>query len=466
MGIRLLLGICNKINLRCAPRISTLILLVALATSWSSSRVSAQGLALIRDTEIENTIRVYTAPLFRAAGLDASAVRIHLVNDPRLNAFVAGGMRIFIHTGLLTTADHPGQVIGVLAHETGHITGGHLSRIKEGLKAATAQSIIATILGGAAAAAAGRPEGIGAAVLGGATVGQRSILAYTRGHEQAADQAAIRFLDGSGQSSRGLLEFMTILKREEGIYGASGDPYTRSHPLTEDRIRFIRNHIERSQYSDVPIAPELLEAHNRMRGKILGFLNPPIDTLRRYNASDTSMEANYARTVAYMKLTETQKALAILDPLIEKTPKDPFLHELRGDILRDAGRTQEAATEYRKAIEILPWAALIRLSLAQTQIANNDPKELDATVANIKEAIRYESEIPRAWRQLATAYGRQQKHGLVSHALAEEALLKGDIGTAAQRAKRAMRLLPNGSAEWIRAQDIELQVKRLKKDKK
>jgi predicted Zn-dependent protease len=198
----------------------------------------------------------------------------------------------------------------------------------------------------------------------------------------------------------------------------------------------------------------------------LGFLNPPVDTLRRYKASDSSMEANYARTVAYMKLNETQKALAILDPLIEKTPKDPFLHEMRGDILRDAGRTQEASTAYRKAIEILPWAALIRLSLAQMQIAVNDPKELDATVANIKEAIRYESEIPRAWRQLATAYGRQQKHGLVSHALAEEALLKGDIRTAAERAKRAMRLLPNGSAQWIRAQDIELQAKRLKKDKK
>ncbi len=462
MGIRPLLGICNKITLRCAPRLSALILLVALAISWSSSRVSAQGFSLIRDTEIENTIRVYTAPLFRAAGLDASSVRLHLVNDARLNAFVAGGMRIFIHTGLLTTASHPGQVIGVMAHEIGHITGGHLARIQEGLKAATAQSIIATILGGAAAAAAGRPEGIGAAVLGGGTIGQRSILAYTRDHEQAADQAALRYLDGSRQSSRGLLEIMMILKREEGIYGASLDPFIRSHPLTENRIRFIQNHIEQSEFSDVPIPDDLMAAHYRMRGKILGFLDPPIDTLRRYDASDPSMEAKYARTVAYMKLNETEKALAILDPLIDATPQDPFLHELRGDILRDAGRPQEAAAEYQKAIEILPWAALIRLSLAQTQIAINDPNELDATVANIKEAIRYEAEIPRAWRQLAIAYGRQQKHGLVSHALAEEALLKGDIRTARERATRAMRLLPNGSAEWIRSQDIELQAKRLK----
>ena len=439
-----------------------LVLLVAIVT-LAANRASAQGLALIRDTEIENTIRVYSAPLLRAAGLDPSAVQIHIVNDQRLNAFVAGGMRIFVHTGLLTTAQHPGQVIGVLAHEIGHISGGHLSRIKEGLKAATAQSVIAAILGGAAAAASGQPEGIAAAVGVGAAVGQRSILKYTRGMEQAADQAAINFLDTTGQSSRGLLEFMEILKAQEGIYGAGGDPYTRSHPLTVDRIRFVQNHVEKSRFSDVPIAPDLIAAHERMRGKLNGFLDLPANTLNRYRADDQGLEAQYARAIAHMKLSDTETSLSVLDPLIAKSPKDPFLHELRGDILRDAGRTREAGDSYRKAIEILPWAALIRLSLAQTQLAVNDPNDLNEIVANVREAIRYEPRIPRAWRQLATAYGRLNQQGLVSHALAEEAILKGDSRSAIRFAKRAMAALPEGSAEWIRAQDIELEAQRLKK---
>ncbi len=427
-------------------------------------RASAQGVSLIRDTEIENTIRVYTAPLFRAAGIDISSVQIYLVRDQRLNAFVAGGMKIFIHTGLLQEATDPSQVIGVLAHEIGHITGGHLSRIKEGLRAATAQMIIASVLGSAAAAAAGRPEGIGAAILGGSEVGQRSILSYTRGMEQAADQAGVKFLDASHQSARGLLTFMKKLQAEEAMYGSPRDAYGSSHPLTADRIRFMENHVAHSPYSDVPTPPDLIAAHARMHGKLNGFLNDPADTLRRSKADDPSMEAKYARAIAFMKQNDTADALAILDPLIAQSPKDPFLHELRGDVLRDAGRPREAMESYKAAVAILPWAALIRISLAQTQIELNEQPLLQEAVVNLKEAIRYESQVPHAWRQLAIAYGRMDKHGLVSHALAEEAMLNGDYRNAGRLALRAMKVLPNGSPEWLRAQDIEIQAQRIKKE--
>ncbi|MCG8547463.1 MAG: M48 family metalloprotease [Alphaproteobacteria bacterium] len=440
-------------------------LLLAVALLCVPTHSSARGLSLIRDTEIENTIRVYSAPLFRAAGIDASSVQIYLVNDHRLNAFVAGGMRIFIHTGLLSTAKSPGQVIGVLAHEIGHISGGHLSRLQEGLKAATAQSIIATILGGAAAAAAGRADGIGAAVIGGSSIGQRSLLSYTRGMEQAADQAAVRFLDGSGQSSRGLLEFMEILRSQEGIYGVGQDPYLRSHPLTADRIRFVQNHVDNSPLANVPDPAPLIAAHKRMRGKLNGYLDPPADTLRRYDANSNEVEARYARSIAYMKSNEPDKALAIADSLIKQSPKDPFFVELRGDILRDAARTREAMETYEKAIALVPWAALIRISLAQTQLELNDPAMLKDTVANVREAIRYEPQVPRAWRQLATAYGRMDKLGLASHALAEEAMLRGDLRGAMRHAKRAMQLLPNGSAEWIRSQDLQIEAERVKKER-
>lgn len=441
-----------------------LLFLLTVAVFIVPGRAGAQGIAIVRDTEIENTIRLYTAPVFRAAGIDISTVQIFLVNDPNLNAFVAGGMKIFVHTGLLTAAKTPNQVVGVLAHETGHITGGHLARIREGLRAATTQAIIASVLGGAAAVAGGRPEGIGAAILGGSDVGQRSLLSYTRGMEQAADQAGVNFLEGSQLSSRGLLEFMQKLQAEEGTYGVGGDPYLRSHPLTSDRIRFVQNHVAHSPYSDAKTPPDQLAAHARMHGKLNGFIDPPAQTLQRYKADDPSMEAKYARAIAYMKISETGKALAILDPLIARSPKDPFLHELRGDILRDAGRSREAMASYQAAVAILPWAALIRVSLAQVQLELNDNSLLDPAVTNIKEAIRYESQMPRAWRQLAIAYGRQDRHGLVSHALAEEAILTGDYVTAHRLSVRAMKVLPNGSAEWLRAQDIEFQAKRAKED--
>ena len=439
-----------------------LVLLLTAVVLLAPGRASAQGIPIVRDTEIENTIRVYMAPVFRAAGIDISSVQIILVKDQNLNAFVAGGMKIFIHTGLLTAATTPAQVIGVLAHETGHITGGHLSRIREGLRAATTQMIIASVLGGAAAAASGNPQGIGAAILGGSEIGQRSLMSYTRGMEQAADQAGVKFLDASHQSSRGMLEFMKKLQSEEGNVGVGSDPYLRSHPLTADRIRFLENHVAHSPYSDAATPPDLIAAHARMHGKLNGFIDPPASTLQRYGADDPSMEAKYARSIALMRLSETDRSLGIIDPLIAASPKDPFLHELRGDILRDAGRNRDAMESYKTAVAILPWAALIRISLAQTQLELNDKALLREAVANIKEAIRYESQVPRAWRQLAIAYGRMDNHGLVSHALAEEAILNGDFATAKRLAVRAMKVLPQGSPEWLRSQDIEFEAKRLK----
>jgi predicted Zn-dependent protease len=449
-----------------AKRLIGLVFAAALTVAFSllPGRASAQGIPLIRDTEIENTIRVYIAPVLQAAGIDISSVQIYLVKDQRLNAFVAGGMKIFIHTGLLQEAADPAQVIGVLAHETGHIVGGHLSRIKDGLRAATTQAIIASVLGGAAAVAAGRPEGIGAAILGGSEVGQRSLLSYTRGMEQAADQAGVKFLEQSHQSARGLLDFMQKLQSEETLYGSERDPYLRSHPLTADRIQFVENHVAHSRYSNVPTPPDLIAAHARMHGKLNGFLNAPVDTMRRYKEEDPSMEAKYARSIAYMKQNETEKAIAVLDPLIAQSPKDPFLHELRGDILRDAGRARDAMASYKAAVDIIPWAALIRMSLAQTQIEINERALLQEAVVNLKEAIRYEPQVPHAWRQLAIAYGRMEKHGLVSHALAEEAILKGDYRTAGRLSQRAMKVLPQGTPEWLRSQDIDIEAKRLKKE--
>lgn len=429
--------------------------MVCLALITLSSQTSARGISLIRDTEIENTIRVFSAPIFDAAGLQASDIQIHIVNDPTLNAFVAGGQRLFINTGLLMRADHAGQVIGVIAHETGHISGGHLLRLQESLRNSTATSILTLVLGGLAAVASGQPEAAGAVIAGGASVQQRSLLSYTRSMEQAADQAAANYLEEAGYSGEGLLEFLGTLSGQELLTTESQDPYTRSHPLTRDRIEFMRNHVAASNFSNKPLPEDIREAHDRMRAKLKGFINPPSRTLREYKATNPSFSARYARAVAFKKLHKIDEALALLDGLLEDSPNDPFLYELQGDILQDAGRVSESVPPYRKAVEILPWAALIRINMAQSLLELNDDTASVEALENLQQALRYEPEIPLLWRLLATAYSRADDQAHVMLALAEEAILIGKRSEARQRATRAMDLLPEGSASWVRAQDIQ-----------
>ncbi len=427
-----------------------------------SGQTSARAISLIRDTEIENTIRVFSAPLFDAAGLEAADIQIHIVNDSALNAFVAGGQRLFINTGLLMRAEHAGQVIGVIAHETGHISGGHLVRLQESLNGSTAKSILTLVLGGLAAVATGQPEAAGAVIAGGASVQQRSLLSYTRSMEQAADQAAASFLEEAGYSGRGLMEFLGTLSGQELLSVESQDPYLRSHPLTRDRIEFMRSHVAASQYSDEPYPDNVLRAHDRMRAKLKGFINPPSRTLREYKADDPSFSARYARAIAYKEMHQIDKSLAIIDALIAGAPNDPFLYELKGDVLQDAGRVAESIPPYSKAVEILPWAALIRINLAQSQLEAKDLALGDLALDNLQQAVRYEPEIPLAWRLLATAYARKDDQPNVMLALAEEAILTGKQSEARQRSKRAMDRLPKGSASWFRAQDIHNAAKKKK----
>lgn len=422
------------------------------------SPAAAQG--LIRDTEIENTIRVYTAPIFKAAGLDPSVVRIHLVNDPSLNAFVANGQRIYIHTGLLMRAEDPGEVIGVLAHETGHITGGHLARFGDGLADAQNANLLALLLGIPAAVLTGRGDVAAAALSLGSQIGTRQFLSYTRANEQSADQAGVDFLDKAGISSKGLLEFMELLTREEKLYVENPNPYTRTHPLSTDRVEFIRNHLENSELKDVELAPSYKVLHERMRAKLRGFILPPHQTYRLYPEEDTSVPARYARAIALMQESQTDQAVEAIDTLIADFPDDPFFIELKGDILRDGARLEEAIDPYRQALEILPWSALIRSSLARTLIELNNPDYDDEAEGELREALRYEPWMASAWRLLATVYGRRGDFGQASLAQAEEAINQGRNEAALGHAKRALDQLPNGSPGWLRAQDIEVQASR------
>ena len=413
-----------------------------------------QSISFIRDAEIETTIREFVSPVFAAAGLDPAAIRIYLVNDSRLNAFVAGGQNLFLNTGLLMRSQSPGQVIGVAAHETGHIAGGHLARTQEALRNATIQSIIAMVLGAAASAAAGG-QGAGGVLAGGAGVGQRSILQYSVEQEAKADQAGLGFLDATGQSARGLLAFFRVLENEDLLSEGRRDPYLRTHPLTRQRIEVVQDHVDHSRFSDVPDKPEFIEMHKRMVAKLFGFLKPPAETLAQYKESDTSVAARYARAVAYYRIPNLQKALPAIDGLIAEEPKNPYFHELKGQMLFESGKVAEAVAPYEEAVRLRPDAALLRTELGQVQIESGDPALNKRALANLSEGVRLEPDNSNAWHFLAIAYGRQDDIGMSALALAEEALIVGDKQLAVQQATRAIQLLKAGTPARLRAEDLK-----------
>lgn len=426
-------------------------LLLAAATVPAGAQ--GRTLQFIRDAEVEHIIRTYAQPIFEAASIDGDSVDIALVKDNSLNAFVAGGMNLFIHTGLLIESDGAGQLIGVLAHEIGHIAGGHLVRGREAIEGASAQAILSTLLGIGAAIASGDPGAAAVIVGGGQEMARRSFLAFTRTQESSADQAALTYLDQAGISARGLLTFLDKLADQELLPFDRQIEFVRTHPLTRDRIDAVRAHVERSHNSGRPLPPEFVEMHARMKAKLLGFLHP-VQALQRYEKDDGSMAGRYGRAIALYQRGEVAKALEMIDALIAKEPDNPFFHELKGQVLLENGRVRESLPPYRRSVELLPSSALLRGSLAQALVETGDDGLLDEALANLKEAVRVERRSPFLWRLMATVYGREDEQGMLAYAQAEYSLAQGDRAAARFHAEKAEEMLPAGSPGWLRAQDI------------
>jgi len=428
-------------------------LTVTLAALFGAAAPAAAQ-TIIRDAEIEATIRAYADPLFTAAGLDAAAIKVHLLQDDRINAFVAPGENMFINTGLLMRADRPNQVIGVIAHETGHIAGGHLVRIQQELHNATVESIAALLLGvGAGIASGNGGVGMGAVALG-QSIAQRDLLKYSRTQEASADQAGMGFLDATHQSSRGMLEFFEKLEGEEYLLGANQDPYVQTHPLTRDRIDSVAAHVAKSPYSDAKDPPELIEKHERMLAKLRGFLWPLDRVLLTYPPTDSSVPARYARSIAYFRVSRLKEALVQIDSLIQEQPNDAFFLEQKGQFLFQNGRLADALPLYAQAANLKPREALIRQELGWVQLETENPQYIKPAVANLEFAARMESNDPTTWQLLAVAYGRDGQLAMSALAQAEQAMASGNKKEARLQARRALKGLPSGSAGWLRANDI------------
>ena len=434
--------------------------LVLAASLALAHRASAQdgGLSLLRDAEIETTLRTFATPVWKAAGLDPQAIHIYIVNDPTLNSFVAGGQNLFINTGTILRATSPNQLVGIIAHETGHIAGGHLVRSTQMMKNAMIESIIGMVLGGAAAVTAHGNGGAGA-IIAGESVGQRAYLQNSVTIEASADQAALRFLDRSHQSARGLLQFFEILEQEEFLTAQHQDPYLQNHPLTEERVNYVREHVEHSPWSNAKDPPEWITADNLMKAKLEAFLSDPQTTLARYKADDNSEVARYARAIAYYRIPDLQHALPLIDGLIKDYPNDPYYPELKGQMLFENGRVADAVAPYERAVQLVPEQPLFNIELAQVQLETNDPKLIQKAKDELNVALNVESDNAEAWRFLAIAYGRGGNEGMASLALAEQNMAQGNYREAGRQAQRAQKLLPPG-AQRQRAQDIGADAKR------
>ncbi len=448
-------------SFRAFVRATALVLAATLVfVEDAAAHGGGNGVSLLRDTEIEADIRALMTPIWKAAGLDPDAVHLYLVADPGINSFVAGGQNIFVNSGLVLRAKTPNQLIGVLAHETGHIAGGHIYKGAEAMHNASIEEILAMVAGVAATVAA-RGSGGGGALLGAAGVGQRALLGFSVTQEATADHAAMNFLDATHQSARGLLQFFEILQGEELLTGAHEDAYLSDHPLTEERIDYVRDHVERSPYSNVPDPPAYVETLDRIKTKLAAFTQPPSTTLAKYSEHDGSVLARYARAIAYYRIPDLDKALPMVDGLIRGYPNDPYFRELKGQMLFENGRIKEAVAPYEEALRLAPNAALLRIGLAQVYIESNDPARNKRAIAYLDDALRTEDKEVEAWHLLATAYGRDHQMGMAALSLAEEGLAADNKKDAVQEAGRAEHLLPKTGAAAARAQEIRRQAKEL-----
>jgi len=427
-------------------------LIAAAAMVVAATPVSAQS--TIRDTEVEGIIREWSDPVFVAMGLEPADVEVLLVADNDLNAFATRGRIMGINTGLILRTDTPNQLLGVIAHEAGHIKNRHT--LRDGAQGAGMQPFLMSMALGALAVLAGEP-GAGAALLGsGQYFGTLGALRYLQGQEGEADITAARGLEAAGESGRGLVEFFENFRSQEVFSDARRFPYFRSHPLSSQRIEALRRPVESASSYSRTDSPERMAQHALIRAKIEAFMNPPTQTLRTYLDNDTSFPARYARAIAWYRDGQTQRALDATDALIAEDDDNPFLWELKGQILFEEGRPAEAIAAHRRSVELLPDAPLLRINLAHALIETNDPTQLDDAVDNLKLATAREPENTLAWRLLSQAYSSQGKEGEARLASAEFYFAAGGQEQATQFALRARDLLPRGSIEWRRAMDIVL----------
>ena len=394
---------------------------------------------ILRDAETEAFMADMSAPLVKAAGMTPKNVQVLVINDPEINAFVAGGQYVWVHSGLIAQADNVNQLQGVVAHELGHIEGGHIIRSGEGIKDATS----------------GAEAGMGIMGLG-QQAAMSKFLAFSRAQESSADLAGARYLHSAGISGRGSLEFFKKLQNQEYRLAIPQDnSYGRTHPLSGERIIVLREVYEVDPAWDRPVDPQLEARFERIKAKLIGFVSEPQQTLIKYPESDQSLPAHYARAYAWHKSAYPQKALAEADALLAAAPHDPYFLELKGQILLESGRPADAIAPLREAVKITNQP-LISVLLSHALIATEDPANFAEAEQVLRVAVQRDRENPFAWYQLGVVYERRGDTPRAALATAERYAMMGDHNLALRSADVAVQGLQPGTVDYLRAQDIAM----------
>jgi len=438
-------------------------LALVAATTPAIAQAPKGSVSLIRDAEIEQLLRDYAAPIFKAAGINAGGTRIILINDRAFNAFVADGKSIFVNIGVLMDAATPNEVIGVLAHESGHLAGGHLARLRQEMQNAQILSIAGLLVGVGGAVVGSRSGGgsIGNAGVGamGAIAGpqelvRRSLLAYQRSEEQAADRAAVRFLAAAGMSAKGMLTVFRRFAENSAFLSKAIDPYTISHPMPAERVAQLETLAKQGPNFDKLDPPALQARHDLMRAKLMGFIEREGGVARRYGMADQSMAARYARAISDYRSGRMAQALAAIDRLIGEQPKNAYFLELKGQALLEAGRAREAVPVLRQAVALAPQAGLIRQMLGHALLQTGDKGLLDEAIRELSNAATREPDSSDVHQHLSNAYAAKGNIAMAELSAAQHAFTRGDWTVAHTQASRALAKLPQGSPAALRARDI------------
>ncbi len=453
--------------LRIAPhkktsKLTAIIAAVALVIAPMPALAQQEkGPPIIRDTETEQLLREYTRPILRAAGLERQNIQVVIINETAFNAFVADGRRIFVNHGALLQSETPNQVIGVLAHETGHLAGGHLAKLHEQLAQAQTQLIIATLLGvGAVVAGARSNSNNGLADAGAAALSapqsviQHSLLSYLRQQEENADRAGVKFLTATNQSPKGMYETFKRFTNDNLFAARGADPYVQSHPLPAERVAALEELARSSPYWDKKDDPALQLRHDMMRAKISAFLERPDTVYRRYPLANESLPARYARAIATYLHGDLRSAIGQIDALIQMQPANPYFYELRGQALLEGARPEEAIAPLRKAVQLSNNAPLIEMLLGQALVGTDNKAHTEEAITILRAAVERELEAPLGYAQLAMAYGRKGDYAQADLASAQAAYLRGDNKTARDLASRAKTRFAVGTPGWVKADDI------------
>ncbi len=446
------------------PASRAIAFVTAAAVALASVPARAQngsnaGIPMIRDAEIEQLLREYVSPILKVAGLSNQGIQVVIINDKAFNAFVMDAHHIFVNAGALMESTAPNQLIGVFSHETGHIVGGHLSKMRQELANAQTAAIIAMLLGVGAVVAGARSSNPDMTNIGGAIISgpqaylQNTMLSYQRGQEELADRAGVRFLTMTGQSAKGMYDTFKRFADELLFSAHSIDPYAQNHPMPAERMAALAE-LVKTPYWDKKDPPELQARHDMMRAKMYGFIERPDAVLRRYPSTDTSMPARYARAISTYRFGDLHDATAQIDALIAAAPNNPYFYELKGQALLEGGHPAAAIAPLRHAVQLAPNPALIQITLAQALIASNDAKEIEEAIPLLRSALAKEPEAADAYLQLAMAYGHKGDLADADLASAQAAFARGDNKTARQLAARAKERFPIGSPGWVRADDI------------